>query len=423
MIRKILFLACILFPLVLLLSTHALAAVFYVDNSGSPVCSNSSSNGSEARPWCTINYGVSRLSSGDTLYVKRGTYNEVVYIAGPSGTASKPTIVQAFPGHTPIIRGSGYSGSGRVKIANASYITFDGFEITSFNQGLFVENSHHIVVQNTHVHHVGQEAIHVLYNSSFVTVQNNTIHDTRQWDYNGEGVYVGTGSGGPSDNTNNVIVRNNTIYNTTDEAIELKAGTHDCVVEGNNISRASTGSGVGAIEVNQHTGGAQNWGANPNHIIRNNVVYDTDTAINVDTGSLVYNNVIYNIASSSYGILVSRSAGDSYARNIYHNTVDLPTSRAIVNPNGANVDIRNNIGPSTTRNLATSDAFYVSKARADYRLVPGSSPIGAGADLTAVVSVDIDGNNRLASGPPDIGAYEYTNVSAPNAPSDLKVLP
>jgi hypothetical protein len=63
-----------------LCSSAASAATKYVDNSGAPACSNSASNGSEAQPWCTVAYGVSHIASGDTLYVKRGTYNEAFTI-------------------------------------------------------------------------------------------------------------------------------------------------------------------------------------------------------------------------------------------------------------------------------------------------------------------------------------------------------
>lgn len=409
----------------LCLCVSSQAATFYVNNAGSPACSNSPSNGSEANPWCTITYGVGRIASGDTLNVKAGTYTEVVTITRPAGTANSRTVIRAFPGHTVTIRGTGFSGSGRFKVLDTSFITVDGFIVTNFNQGVFVENSNNIIVQNMTVHNVGQEAIHVLRNSNFVTIQNNTVHDTRKFDFNGEGVYVGTGSGGPLDNTNNVTVKGNTIFNTTDEGIELKAGTHDCIVEGNTISNVLTDSefdaSVGSIEVNQASSGEQTWGSNPNHVIRNNVIHSTKTGIHAETGTTVYNNVIYNIASPFRGIYLDNVTGDNYTRRVFHNTVDIPSARAIVQSSGTPVDIRNNIGPAAANNIATADAFYVNKAATNYHLASGSAPVNAGVDLISVVPNDIENISRAANSPPDFGAYEFAQAGGGGGACDLNV--
>src|SRR3990170_2098000 len=95
--RELLFLSMVL--VLCLSASSAAAGTFYVDNSGSPGCSNSPTNGSAANPWCTINYGIGRIASGDRLYVKAGTYNENVYINRPAGTGGAPTIIQVYPGH------------------------------------------------------------------------------------------------------------------------------------------------------------------------------------------------------------------------------------------------------------------------------------------------------------------------------------
>ncbi len=403
--------------LAILFSNTAYGADHYVDNSSAPACSDTPSYGTEANPWCTINYGIARMGRQDNLYVKAGIYREGVYINRPAGSVGKDTLIKAYPGHRVTIYGNGVN-TGRVKITNTSHVTFDGFIITNFNQGLFVESAHHITVQNCTVYNVGQEGIHVLRDSSYVTIQNNRIHDTRKWQYNGEGIYVGTGSRGPLDNTHHVTVRNNTIYNTTDEAIELKAGTHDCVVEGNTIYNCTTDPAWqakwGNIEVNEAIIGIQHWRSNPDHIIRNNIIHDTKTGIRAGTGCRVYNNVIYNIGSPFYGIYIDNNNGDSYPREIYHNTVDITGSRAIAISSGIS-DVKNNIGPNTANNMTTSHTYYVNKAGANYRLVAGSAPINAGLDLTSIVPNDIEGNSRSAGFPPDLGAYEYKIPDASSA--------
>lgn len=407
------------------LSGTAFSTDYYVDNSGSPACSNDSSRGTEENPWCSIPYGVSQLLPGDTLYVKSGTYTDYLAINNLSGSDNNRITIQAYPGDTVILLGQGLN-SGRIRLINCHYLTFKGFQITNFNQGLFVDQeSSHIILDELTVHYVGQEGIHVKENSHYITIQNCTVYDTRKWQYNGEGVYIGTGSAGPLDNTNNVIVRDCTIYNTIDEAIEIKPGTHDCLVENNIIYNITTGQSYGAIEVNENSAGVQNWGSNPNHVIRNNIIHDTDTAIRAGTGCLVYNNIIYDVGTEDRGIYVNNWANDNYTRKIYHNTIDMPSSSAIVVASGS-TDIKNNIGPATVNNIASNASYYVNSqdGNEDYHLILGSAPIDAGVDLTGVVAYDFDGIVRTSGSSPDLGAFEYSDkgVTPPKPPQNLRII-
>lgn len=61
-------------------------------------------DGSEARPWKTIQHGVGRLKPGDTLYLRGGTYYEKVRL-GRSGTADAPIVIASFPGELAVIDG------------------------------------------------------------------------------------------------------------------------------------------------------------------------------------------------------------------------------------------------------------------------------------------------------------------------------
>ncbi len=407
------------------------AATFHVNNSGSPACSDSGTAGTLARPWCTISFGLGRIASGDTLIVHAGTYNEQLFISGPAGTAASPTVIQANPGDTVTLVGNG--NTGRQKIANTSYLKFIGFTITNIQQGLFVDSSNHITIQGITVHHVYQEGIHVHFDSSFVTIDGCTVHDTGLGTFNGEGIYIGTSNTSPLDNTNNVTVHGCTIHDTADEGIEVKPGTHDITVDGNELYRTAignNGTGGAAIEVNEAVGSFQHWDSNPNHVVKNNLVHNVgpggsnqllNSAIRAGTGGTYFNNVIWGINASGAGILANNNAGDSYTRRIYHNTVDVPSARAVV-VSGATTDIKNNIGPAGANNLATSSAYFVNQASADYHLAAGSAPINAGTDLTSVVPTDIEGASRKTSPPPDLGAYEFGGASRPAPPTGLTVI-
>jgi parallel beta-helix repeat protein len=357
------------------------------------------------------------------LLIKTGVYHETFTISSTlSGTASSPTTLRAYPGHSPVIDNTTGGGGGRIKILGAQHIVLDGLAVTRVNQGIYIEASSNVMIKNCRIYSIEQEGIHVMGNSSYVTIQNNTVYDTGTWIYNGEGIYVGTGSSGARDNTHHVYVLNNLVHDTGDEGIELKPGTHDCVVDGNRLDNIPTGDWWGAIEVSPHASGNQFWGNNPNHVIRNNILSNTDTAIRAGTGSLIYNNVIYGVRSGNRGIYVDNAGNDSYTRFIYHNTVHVSSASAIVRAGGT-ADIRNNIGPSLNGNLATNSAYFVDAARGDFHLVAGSAPHDAGTDLTSTVPTDLEGNPRSAGPKPDLGAYELNSGSSPPAPpSNLRII-
>jgi parallel beta-helix repeat protein len=332
---------------VMLTAIPATTGALYVSTTGSDTA-----NGSFTTPFRTIGKGISVLAGGGTLYVRGGTYNESPYINRPSGTAATPTVISAYQGETVTLQGPGVNTS-RVKIIGVHYLNFEGFTITNYNQGLYVNTSDHINVRNVTIHDVGQEAMTIHLDSSYVTVENCLIHDTRKWQYNGEGIYVGTGAAGPLDNTNNVTIRGCTIYNTTDEGIELKPGTHDCTVEGNTLYRVNLwplsysgfikkcfrtlrwitriGSDwsqnnypyMGGIEVDQSVAGQQHWNSNPNHKIYSNIIHDCTTAISMRTGGEVAFNTIS--AVGTYGVYISNPNNDPYVRYIWGNDITAPT--------------------------------------------------------------------------------------------------
>ncbi len=317
--------------------------------------------------------------------------------------------------------------SSRNKIVNSSFLKFAGFTITNIQQGLFVEASNHIILENLQVYNIGQEAVRIRSNSSFVVLRNSTIRDTRKWRYNGEGVYIGTSASQqpktpPYDNTHDILVQRNTIYNTGDECVEAKEGTYNVTIDGNTMHDCLLDPGItstswGGVEVMEHE---HFYGANPNHVIKNNIIRMAKTGVGVHTGAAVYNNLIYGQTGSYRGISIDNADADDYVRRIYHNTIDLPTSRAVVSSGQAFLDIRNNIGLESTNNIPAQDVFFVDKKAGDYRLARGAGPIDAGVDLTATVPQDIEGRNRSLRPPPDMGAYEFAATPAAGAAPSVR---
>ncbi len=65
---------------------------------------DNSNDGSKEKPWKTINFAMTRLQAGDTLYLRGGTYFENVYCA-IAGTAEKPITFRSFPGEIAVLDG------------------------------------------------------------------------------------------------------------------------------------------------------------------------------------------------------------------------------------------------------------------------------------------------------------------------------
>ncbi|PYT06571.1 MAG: hypothetical protein DMF49_10755, partial [Acidobacteria bacterium] len=102
-------------PLLSLQVTPALAqgTTYYVATTGS----DSSGTGVLTSPWKTINFGISKLKPGDTLFVRAGTYLEQVS-AAVSGTATAPILVQGYQGETVTVDSGPKDSAGRPLFQN-----------------------------------------------------------------------------------------------------------------------------------------------------------------------------------------------------------------------------------------------------------------------------------------------------------------
>jgi uncharacterized protein (TIGR03437 family) len=86
--------------LVALCSYALQGATYYVSPSGSDAAA-----GTQDQPFATIQVAVSHLNPGDTLYVRTGSYHEMVTV-NQSGTAAAPITIEAYPGECPTLLGS-----------------------------------------------------------------------------------------------------------------------------------------------------------------------------------------------------------------------------------------------------------------------------------------------------------------------------
>jgi len=73
---------------------------FYVDAAKG----DDANDGSKAKPWRSIQFGVERLKPGDTLLLRGGIYHEKVYLTR-SGTPEAPIVIACYPGELAVLDG------------------------------------------------------------------------------------------------------------------------------------------------------------------------------------------------------------------------------------------------------------------------------------------------------------------------------
>jgi hypothetical protein len=141
--------------LLLMMTSPVWATTYYVDPTGS----NSNNGTSEATPFLTVAHAVTTMLTGDTTYVKNGTYNEGLILFRRSGTQASPIKLLNYPGHAPTIVFNDPDAGHRIEMRNAGgfnlaigWITVEGFEITNGHDGIKWYNLHDATIRRNWIH-------------------------------------------------------------------------------------------------------------------------------------------------------------------------------------------------------------------------------------------------------------------------------
>jgi hypothetical protein len=204
-----------------------------------------------------LNHYCRNATAGDTITLAPNTiFDGNLIISGTNGEGIKGTpdnYIRILGDNTSTIKGAaGIDTSYAIKIINSSYIYFgivntnlqygNGFNLTLANKGFYADNCNNITVQNLNIYNIGNEGIHFLNRSSNCNIYNNVVFQTGMGTdpdskgY-GEGIYIGSASNKWEDNyiddTNNINIFNNNLFDTYAECIDIKEGTHDGLIKGN----------------------------------------------------------------------------------------------------------------------------------------------------------------------------------------------
>lgn len=422
------------------------AGIYYVAMDGSD-----SNPGTEAKPWLTIQKAANTLVAGDMVYIKWGTYRERV-VPINDGNPSAYISYVGYPGHSVVVDGSNItlpSWSGLIDIQGRSYIRVAGLRIMNAgpgmnNAGILIDNSHHIVIENNYIYNTVSSGIGV-WGSDSIVVAGNEIQLCCN---DGEQECISIG------NTSNFEVRGNHVHHggpgtNGGEGIDIKDGSHDGKVYGNNVHHMNR-VGLYLDAWDKHT---------YNIDVFRNAVYDNEEdgiAVASEMGGVIENINIYNNISyhNGYiGLVLADWGGQVPAHplnnikvinNTFYNNGSSGWGGGISMDNqwATNVVLRNNILsqnasftivvafniPSLTVDYNLIDGFknyenetkginyqegnplFVNAALANFHLQINSPAIDNGSEVYAPDD-DYDGVVRNQGLGYDIGAFEYSIIA------------
>ena len=326
------------------------AGTYYVAPGG-----DDSGPGTESQPWLTIQHAANVMTAGDMVYIKAGTYNEMVHQNINSGTNANYIIFSAFPGDegNVIIDGTGImvpDYTGLFYIDDVDYINVSGLNILNSKEaGIMIDFSTYILINNCHMYNTHSSGIGV-WDCSNIIIENSDIDHACMGNQGGamDIQECLTISGTKYFEVRNNMVHDNTVDLLGGEGIDIKEACENGKVYNNEVYDLMYDLGI-YVDA---------WSSNCENIeVYNNIVYNTSIgiALSSESGGVlqnidVFNNLVYN--NRENGIVISNWDQNGLRKdiNITNNTIyqnGEPGSWGggifIETANVQNIDIRNNI--------------------------------------------------------------------------------
>ncbi|MCK4553185.1 right-handed parallel beta-helix repeat-containing protein, partial [Candidatus Pacearchaeota archaeon] len=407
---------------------------YYVAKNG-----NDSNLGTEDQPWLTIQKSADTMTAGDTVYIMAGNYNERVWLKN-SGSVDNYITYTAYPGDTVTIDGTGIplpNWYGLFDVSDKSYIKVSGLRvINSAYAGIFVDGSHHIVIEKNYVYNTVSSGIAAWYSDNIIIdgnevelacndgeqecitiaitdtfeVKNNHVHHGGPGTNGGEGIDVKDGS-------SNGKVYKNHVHDLTDR-IGMYTDAWDSHTYNIDVYQNIVHHCIAGIDLASEAGGLLE-----NVNIYNNLFYDNEECgIRFGDWSSarehpvknikVINNNLYNNGLGIWGggIAIDNSDAEDIVirNNIVSQNADFQILVSVSIPNltvDHNLidDYRGYWGEIYGDDYVEGDPLFVNPSEADFHLQADSPAIDNGTDVG--LTSDFEGNPIV--GLPDIGAYEY----------------
>ncbi|MGH7498275.1 MAG: Ig-like domain-containing protein, partial [Gemmatimonadales bacterium] len=257
-----------------------------------------------------LSSALANAAPGDQIVLAPGSYRGN-FTASVDGTSAR-AIVLCGP-RTAIIDG-GYLNH------QASYWVVQGFTIRGGLWGIYAEGANHNIFRGLEIYDIGQEGMQIFAFSSDNVIEGNTIHDTGKSNAEyGEGIYIGTAytqwaaktGGQPDKSDRNQILDNTLGPNVTSEHLDIKEGTSDGIIRGNQID------GHGMVMAQSWNDSWAEFKGNGWLIENNTAAYSIKNGFDVfrQTGSWGTGNIIRN------NVLDLHTSGIGFNVNVSGNTI------------------------------------------------------------------------------------------------------
>jgi uncharacterized repeat protein (TIGR02059 family) len=368
-------------------SAAAPGNTFFVSTTGSD-----SGTGSQSNPWRTIRKGMTSITTGDTLYIRGGSYAEQVdsnFFTFPTGTSfSNAPIVSGYASEPVTIIRIGCVHS-YVKYIIFQKMTLDvnytNTEGISINNGATFCRFQNIRVTRSNslgmlIPHTGD--------SGHQFLQCEFDHNGDPLDVDGHGGYGVYVSG--SDNLfDGCSFHDNIAY-----GFHCYNGYGGSDLANRNVVKNCRFYGNGATLPPNIASAALLLGSGANNTAYNNLIYDNRGGIAINnnaTNCTAYFNSIFRNGGSP-GIDVGSGSTGAILRN---------------NISFGNTGVNSSFGGSGTiqdHNVIGQDPLWVNATSFDFHLRTGSPAINNGI---AVSGITTDFANTARGNPPEIGAYEF----------------
>ncbi len=368
--------------------TAVIARNFYVSPSG-----NDSNTGEIDSPLKTISYAQSKLSPGDTLFIREGIYQELVHIDN-SGNKSNPIVFTAYPNEKVVIDGGNELPShdwGALVTLSGSYIHAMGFEVRNSNvtgkfkggEGIRLINGIHNRISFMEVHHSGDHGIEVRADYAIVedcevylNAWNNIEHkETEGW-------------------ANGISFAREPSNGITDHGIIRR-----CVVYNNH------GEGIDAFEANDIT-------------IEDCVSYDNWTMnlyVSDATNCLVQRNIVYNSPTSTFPLRNDYRSGITLADEVSDGTaIPHSANNVVINNFIYNADL-SAFGWTLVPNTGLTNVLIANNTIVDGGISAGSRSDEIVHENSRIMNNIIDGNIRIAENQGIFFSYNNWTVPPPAA--------
>ncbi len=190
---------------------------------------------------------LSGAHPGETIVLAAGVYTGN-FTASHSGTSSAP--ITLCGSRAAVLEGESIKEGYTFYLDHASWWRVEGFTVQGGQKGVVADGADHDLLDGLYVHGTGDEAIHLRSASSDDTVSRSVVRDTGLLtQFFGEGLYVGSAhknwcrySGCQPDRSDDDVLIDNNISDTTAENIDIKEGTTGGKIIGNQFD------GTGMVE-------------------------------------------------------------------------------------------------------------------------------------------------------------------------------